>query len=511
MMTDQEALQEFKRRMSRAETDKSAVQGRYDDCYRLAMPHRHRQGGTMPGDSFDEIFDSTAIDALADFASDLHNAFTPPFTSEWVKLEPSANLQIDEAQKRQLEDEIADYKAEMWSAIAESNLAAAARECYRDLALGTCAMLIQSEDPTRPIVCTCVPVSDLYLDRGPGGSVDGRFRKFRMRAELIPVMWNGAKMPASMANSTADVEVQEGMWRDWSDRGDEVWKIMLVAGGEVLMSDKYKGDGSCPMIICRWDTDGSTAWGFGPLYYALADIKTLNKTVELVLRNADRAVDPVVTYDDDGVIDVSQGIGAGMWIPRAPGSKLDVLDTGANFNIGFVVKDDLQRAIKRSLFQDRPEQTGKTPPTATQWLDQAQNTARRMGAPAGGLVTDWQFGIIQRFAFLLTARGVAPKVKLSGSDSLVVLRPTSALVRSGEQERGQRIRALATEIAQLFPQQAAVVTDAAEYAAERVVQEGLTGTKVFRTPEQVKEVVQQGMAMAQQAGMMPGGQGGQGQ
>lgn len=510
-MTDQEALQEFKRRMSRAETDKSAVQGRYDDCYRLAMPHRHRQGGTIPGDSFDEIFDSTAIDALADFASDLHNAFTPPFTSEWVKLEPSANLGLDGAQQRQLEAEIAAYKAKLWAAIAESNLAAAARECYRDLALGTCALLIQSEDPTRPIVCTCVPVSDLYLDRGPGGSVDGRFRKFRMRADLIPVMWPGATIPASMANSTADVEVQEGMWRDWSDRGDEVWKIMLVAGGEVLMSDKYKGDGSCPMVVCRWDTDGSTAWGFGPLYYALADIKTLNKVVELVLRNADRAVDPVVTYDDDGVIDVAQGVGAGVWIPRAPGSKLDVLDTGANFNIGFVVKDDLQRAIKRSMFQDRPEQTGKTPPTATQWLDMAQQTARRMGAPAGGLVTDWQFEIIKRFAFLLAKRGVVPEVKLSGKGP-VSLRPTSALVRSGEQEEGRRLQAVVGEIVQLAgPQQSMALINWQEYGAVRAKEENIAHLKVIRSPEEVQQMLQQAAQMAQQAGVLPGAQGGQGQ
>lgn len=509
MEPNREVLNDFRRRLARAEQDKNRIKGRLNDIYRLVMPHRHIQGASSIQDSLDEIFDSTAIDALADFASDLLNAFTPPFTDEWVRLEPAKHLKMDPAQVRALTAGIAEYKAVLWQAIAESNLTKAARECYRDLATGTCAMLIQDVHPSQPVECTTIPVSDLFIDRGPGGVVDSRFRKFRVRADLIPIMWAGATLPATLSgqNAEAEVEVTEGMWRDWSDRGTERWRFLLVAGNDILLTASYEGAGSCPMIVCQWDTDGATAWGFGPLYNALPDIKTLNKATELVLRNADAQVDPVRTYDDDGVIDVSQGIMAGDWIPRMPGSKIDTLDTGANFDIGFIVTERLEHRIKRALYQDKPEQLGRTPPTATQWMDMAQETARRMGAPAGGLVADWQFAIIRRFAYLLEKRGVLPKVQLGGKGP-VQLAPTSPLVMSQDQERALRVRQLAQEIVGTFgPQQGALIVDAQIYGAVQAKQYGVADLNIIRTPEQIQKLVADMAAVAQASGMMPQGGG----
>lgn len=509
MEPNREVLKDFRRRLARAEQDKNRISGRLNDIYRLVMPHRHIQGASSIQDSLDEIFDSTAIDALADFASDVLNAFTPPFTDEWVKLEPAGHLKLDPAQRRVLADGIAEYKATLWGAISESNLIKAARECYRDLATGTMAILIQDVHPSQPIECTTVPVSDLYIDRGPGGCIDSRFRKFKARAELVPVMWPGAKLPGTLQKSEAEIEVTEGMWRDWSDRGTEKWTLMVVAGSDVLLSDAYTGEGSCPMIVCPWDTDGSTAWGFGPLYNALPDIKTLNKATELVLRNADRAVDPPFFYDDDGVIDVSQGITAGTAIPRMPGSKFDVMETGANFDVGFIVQDKLEHRIKRALYQDKPEQLGRTPPTATQWVDMANETARRMGAPAGGLVIDWQFAIIKRFAYLLGKRGTLPEVKLGGKGP-VALKPTSPLVRSQEQETAVRRRQLVSEVMQIAgPQQGALLVDMQKFGESQAKDYGLEGEGLIRSPEKIQEMVQGMAAMAQQTGMLPGQGGGQ--
>ena len=506
MAADNKALlKDFNERFSRAQNDKSKVKQRHDDIYRLVMPHRHVQDGTEPVDTLDEIFDSTAPNALSDFASDMLNAFTPPFTDEWVKLQPSDSLPMDEADKRLLAEQIAAYKRVLWQHISESNLAKAARECYRDLAVGTMALLIQDVHPAQPIECTAVPVSDLYIDRGPGGMIDSRFRRFRVRASLVPVMWSGAVLPPSLAGKETEIDVTEGMWRDWSDRGTERWNFVLVEGSNVLLQADYEGEGSCPMIVCPWDTDGTTAWGFGPLYNALADVKTVNKAVELVLKNADKAVDPPVTYDDDGVIDVSQGVGAGDWIPRAPGSKVEALRTEARFDVGYLQVEKLQHAIKRALFQDKPEQLGLTPPTATQWLDQARETSRRMGAPAGGLIVDWQFPIIRRFAYLLEKRGTLPKVKFGGR-GLVKLTPTSALIRSGEQEKAQRALSVVSGVVQIVgPQQAMMIVDGPKLAEVLAQAEGVDDLGIFRSPEQVQQMVQQAMAAAQQAGMLPGG------
>lgn len=505
-MAEKTAAQELGERFVRAQADKTRIWGRYEDVYRFVMPFRHVQHGNQPSDSLDEIYDSTALNALADFSSDLLNAFTPPFTDEWIKLAPSKSLRLDGAQSRQLEAAIADFKSRLWQEISRSNLTEAVRECYKDLAAGTAALLITSPHSVEPIRCECIPVTDLWLERGPGGTISGKFRKFKPKVGHIPAMWPKAKIGAGIPKAPdVEIEVTEGMWRLYDKPGTERTRYVVAAGQEVLIDETYEGEGSCPLIVTRWDTDPTTAWGTGPLLSAMPDIKTLNKSVEMVLRNADKAIDPPTLYPDDGVIDVSQGVGPGDWIPTAPGSEVQQLEPQGRFDLGFLLADRLADAIKRALFQNRPEQRGLTPPTATQWLDMAQDLARRMGAPAGSLVTGWQFEIIRRFVYLAMERDPAfPRVKLDGS--VVVLVPTSPLVASQEQEQLARAWDIAGKVAQLAgPEQAALLVNyqaLAEFAA-RV--NGLEGVKLIRSQEEIQAMMQQAAQVASDTGMAGGG------
>lgn len=500
---------ELDRRWSRVEQDKQRIWQRYDDIYRLVMPNRHRQNDfDGHSDTLDEMMDSTALIALQDFASDMLSGFTPPFTDEWIKFEPSKQLTLDAGQKRVFAAALEDYKSKLWAAIQESNFSEAVREAYKDLAVGTAVLMITDRHPAMPLVCEAIPVSDVWLDRGPGGEIDGVFRKFKPRAEHIPVMFPGAVAPKGVSPETP-IEVREGTWRDWSDPGVIKHKYVIAAGGDVLLESSYEGDGACPFIVTRWDTDSTTAWGTGPLWTALPDIKTLNDAVDTLLRVGKHAVNPPTLYDDDGIIDVSDGVEAGTWIPRAPGSKVDALEPMGAFDFGFLQADKLKDSIKRALFQDRPEQRGLTPPTATQWLDQAQDLARRMGAPAGTLVRRWQIPIIKRFAYLLAKRGEVPEVKF-GKGAMVELRPTSALVMSQDQEKAMRARQFAQEIAALSGQLFPMIFNVQQYADVQARHANIADLGLIRSPQEQQAMMQQGMQMAQQVqqGQQGGGNGG---
>lgn len=506
-MAPRTPAQELAERFVRAQSDKTRIWGRYEDIYRLTMPQRHLQHQTQPADSLDEIYDATAIQALDDFVSDVLNAFTPPFTNEWIAFEPSRHLQLDAAGERQLRAAIAAYKDRLWQEIEASNLAEAARECYRDLAAGTCALMITSPHPVEPIRCECIPVSDLWLSRGPGGTVGGLFRRFRPQRDHLRVLWPQAAVPPHLDRlpPEAELDVTEGMWRLYDRPGTERHRYIVSAGPDVLVDTVYEGEGGCPIIVTRWDGDPTTAWGTGPLYSALPDIKTLNKAVELTLRHAGKVIAPPTSYTDDGVIDISQGIGEDDWLPRAPGSDPPMpLEPKGRFDIGFLLEDRLRDAVKRALYQNRPEQRGLTPPTATQWLDMAQDLARRMGAPAGSLVHNWQFPIIRRFARLAAERDPAfPRVKFDGG--VVALRPTSALVMSQEQEQLSRAWDTAAKLSQLAgPQMAGLIIDfqALGAAAERVG--NLQGFRMIRSPEQIQVMMQSAMQAASAAGALPG-------
>ena len=455
--SDDPDVQAAEQRLKRAQADKDNHKSRLDDYYRLAMPWRHKEGNGWSDQYVDEVFDNTAPDALQDFASDMLFTFTPQH-AHWMDPVPSNTLGLADAEV--VRPQIAQYNEVIFSEIRRSNFYSEAIESYMDLSHGTMAMVIQDVDISAPIHCESIAVSEVLIARGPYKTLDTKAYDLPVYADQIPEMWPEARnnpdlMREIKAGPGVEMCVRQTMWRDYSVRGDEVYRYAAYVGKHKLASGEYKGDGSCPMIVGRWMTDNSTAWGIGPGYLQLPNIKTANLLKELILKNLDYAVDPASTYDDDGVINMEQGIAPGTHIPKSPGSEIKILESGSRFDAGYFEKQELDSQIKRGFFQDKPQQDGKTPPTAAQWLDEAAQAARRMGAPAGRLVTEWQIPIYKRFAYLLGKRGVLPAVKLNGE--MISLNPTSPLIRAQRQEvalnaqqyLGVLNQALGPELAQL--------------------------------------------------------------
>ena len=84
--------------------------------------------------------------------------------------------------------------------------------------------------------------------------------------------------------------------------------------------------------------------GRGPVLNVLADIKTANKVVELILRNAAFAIKGVWQGEDDGVLNPSNiEIVPGAVIPIAVGSKgLRPLESPGRFDVSQLVLEPLQ-------------------------------------------------------------------------------------------------------------------------------------------------------------------------
>jgi hypothetical protein len=97
-------------------------------------------------------------------------------------------------------------------------------------------------------------------------------------------------------------------------------------------------------------------------------------------------------------MNVDGGVRPGDWIPRAVGSEPpEAIESKARFDVAVFERDELRSVIRRAHYQDKPEQLGKTPPSATQWADERAERARRMGTPATNLVLELQIPIYTRF------------------------------------------------------------------------------------------------------------------
>lgn len=462
---DASLRKEIIRRTERARLDRNRHIHRIEDCNKYALPWRHKINNTVPTDQLDDIYDETAMTVTEDFASDNLNTFTPR-KSHWVDIKPVKRLDV--AEQRQVADALKQYQDTIFDEMSRSNLHQALQESYPDLGIGTMAILIQDINAAEPIFCQAIPANELLIDRGPYAGVDLRAREWKAcRGSDIKVLWPNARLDDGREFRDEDMEtydVIDGMWRVWSDRSTERWQYFVTANNKVISKDTYTGKGSCPMPVARWSRDSTTAWGVGPTYRSLPAIKTLNHIKYLLLKNLDKSVDPAMSYEDDGVVNLDAGVPPGMWVPRAVGSKApEPLESKGKFDVAWVQADDLISSIKRAHYQDEPNQRGKTPPTAEQWADESARRMRRMGTPAANLVQELQYPIIERFGFLLAKRGVLPKVQLQGSD--VTLNPISPLLRAQEMEEVVRAdRTIEMFEARFGPQAANFVFDQIKYA-----------------------------------------------
>lgn len=498
-MADDPIVKEMNRLVARARNDRSKHQARIADCYRYTMPWRHQFGMTQINPDLDIIFDGTAGIVLEDFAADMLNTFTPQ-KNNWVSAEPVEKL--DGGQINQIRDKLAAYQRVVFGGMARSNLYMALQEAYLDLGPGTMVLLITDIGATKPIHCEACPSPDMLLTKGPYGYVDGYFRERRRCRSDIEVLWPNADFselgPKPTNGEDTEHDVIDGCWRDWSDIGDESYKYCVQADGKKIYFKPYKGAGSCPFIAARWGRDSTTAWGCGPTYRSLPEIKTLNHVRYTDLKNYDKHVDPPTSYEDDGVMNIDQGITPGLWIPRAPGSKPpEPIESKSRVDMAVFERDELRSMIRRAHYQDRPEQQGKTPPSATQWADEAAERARRMGTPATTLVQELQYPLFRRFAYLLGQRGELPKVTLEGND--VALQPVSPLLRAQEQEAVVRRDKFAELIVARFgPQVGMIVIDIVEYAKAQGKDMGIED-KIIRDPNQIANAIKQFLPVLQEA------------
>jgi hypothetical protein len=497
--TDDPTLKQMNRLVTKAQQDRSHHQSNLRLLYQHTMPWRHTfdQQGHSPDQT--EIFDETAGLVLEDFAAEMLNTFTPQ-KNNWVSIEPVKTL--DRGDRNVISSELKKYQDVVFNSMARSNLYMALQEAYMDLGPGTMALLITDIGSTLPFHCEAIPATELLITRGPYGYVDGVFRKKRYARSEIQRLWPDAKMnllgQMPTPGNDPEYDVIDGCWRDWSDRGDEKYIYGVQANGKLIYDKTYKGEGSCPFIVARWNTDSTTAWGFGPSYRTLPAMRTRNHVRFTALKNFDKHVDPPMSYVDDGVANFDSGIEPGKYFPRAPDSDApSPLETKTRFDVQVFEMDELASTIRRAHYQDRPEQQGKTPPTATQWADEAAERARRMGTPATRLVHELQYPLFKRFAYLERQRGTLPKVILQGEE--VSLQPISPLLRAQEQEEVVRNDKFAELISARFgPQIAMVVIDIVKYAGEQGRLLGIK-TELIRNESDIANAIKQLMPVLQSA------------
>lgn len=433
---------DLQQRLAAARLDRARHQNPINDFLRLADPIRPRIGraeSTVKPEEADDLFDSSMQEVAEDFASDvLHRAM--PRNGDWVKYEPDETL--DEAVQLALAAPLAARTKAIMSAVRASNFySEAGAEWAFDLGHGTAALICNDHGAAEPLCFEGIGPHQLLIERGAKGKLSLKAREFKLPLEEAFAQWPDAKWPSALkrkldskTSRRVPVVCIEAATRIY-DPGDEKWRWQVAVDGHVIDERELVGVGSCPIIVTRWRSISATAWGLGPLRKAVADGKSLDQVAYLRLKSLGKQVDPPVVYDDDGVLNPEGGVGAGMWIPRVTGSRVDQLDAG-RIEVAYYEEGKLQDAIRRAGFQSGPRQEGLTPPTAFQWREQQIEEGRRLEQPTGKLYEEGVIAILNRVEHLLIARGTIPPI-LTVNRNAVRVRPQNPLAKQQEGEKVQ--------------------------------------------------------------------------
>jgi Bacteriophage head to tail connecting protein len=456
-------------RYQRAKERRAAWEGLWQECYDFSLPTRDSavRGTSAGARKWDRIFDGTAPDAVDQLAASLMAQLTPPW-ARWFGFTAGPDIEAEERSSLAVELERAN--SIMQAHFDRSNFAVEMHQCYLDLVTaGTACLLFEEAEPGEPSAFrfTAVPLVQVALEEGPAGRLDATFRRneytipqLRTRFPAAPGI-EALAAPNGDQNADPRVAVIEAVMPERSG-----YTYVAVAetdarsgtGHEILAEGRFS---SSPFINFRWLKAPGEVYGRSPVMKALPDIKTANKVVELVLKNASIAVTGIWQADDDGVINPATiKLVPGTIIPKAVGSAgLTPLETPGRFDVSELVLDQLRDRIRKALFVDQLGQVNGPRMTATEVLERAAEMARILGATYGRLQSELLSPLVTRARSILARRGEIPDLPLD--NRMVALEYKSPQARYQAQQNVQNTLVWLDSVRALGPEALAAVDQAA--------------------------------------------------
>ncbi len=423
---EQDLAEELVRQFSTLAGLRGTWENHWDEIAKRIYPmhadlFQSRQNLQTQGDKRNkEILDSTAVLALGRFGAILDSLLTPR-NSFWHQIKPSDKTLLRDKNTMDWFSQVNNILFEYRYA-PKANFASQNQLQYKSLgAYGTGAMLIDSLAGEKGIRYRNVHLSELYLQENHQGVIDRVCRSFMMTARQAMQKF-GDKCPDEIKTKVALFPESPFYFLHWvlprNDRDPKRkdFKGMEYASYYISMQGrKLCGEGgyrTFPYAISRYEQAPQEAYGRSPAMDVLPAIKTLNKQKELVLKQGQLAVDPVILVHDDGIMD-GASVESGTYISGAVSADgrplLQSLPVG-NLNIGKELMDDERSTINDaflvSLFQiliESPEMS------ATEVMERAKEKGILLAPTIGRQQSEYLGPMIDRELDILSSfRDVLP-------------------------------------------------------------------------------------------------------
>jgi hypothetical protein len=490
-------IKEVMTREAKAQTRKDEWRSIYEDCYEFALPQRNLYNGYYEGktpgkNKMQRVFDSTAMNSTKRFANRLQSGLFPP-NRQWCRLQPgSAIPEQDRPRAQQALDAYADI---MFDQLAQTSFDLAMGEFLLDLCVGTAVMMVMPGDEVTPIRFLAIPQYLVAIEEGANGIVDNVYRKLRIKAEAIQREYPDVQITPELEDCMQykpgeELDLFDAIIFD-QETGRYHYHVVWPAKQQELV---YREMDSSPFVVARFSKTAGEVYGRGPLVDAIPDIKTLNKTVELVLKNASLAISGVFLAADDGVLNPQTvKIQPGAIIPVArnggpQGASLAPLPRAGDFNTSQIVMQDLRVNIKKILMDDTLPPDTMSARSATEIAQRQRELATNLGSAFGRLMTEIMIPLVSRILFVLDRQGlIQMPLKVNGVQ--VKVTPISPLAEAPKMEEVNQLLNFMQIAGSMGPMGQSIINipESIAFIAEKM---GID-QRVLNTPEEQQMMMQQ--------------------
>jgi hypothetical protein len=488
------------------------------ECYFFGSPQRQRQIQSTSSPSQQRLLDAAelntdlAFELCGDFATEVINGWLSE-AANWCERKGGGFISEDEFKK--IADQVKAADNQIFALIKASNFYAEIAKAFDpDLSIGTVALWIDPAKPGGMPWVMAVPIREFEIDLGPNGEIDTRFavrwtKNMYVETLLGPEIWAkvGAEIKKTISEKpTSRTELRWGFWRLWDRHEDEVWQHVVYVKNDLVHDCELIGEGSCPMIVMRWNPNPDWPWGHGPLMQGLPSLRQIDEFEVIRTEHAEFAVKPPLAYPNDSFSAIEQGLEPGMAYPveRGSGNDIKAMYTPPPADPAVYEYEAKEHRLRKLFYVDYPQQSGDTPPTLGQWLDELARAQRRIGRPGLPFWREGPAQIFMRFKYLAEKAGAVQPIKIDGKTiSLMPYNPTQRAAE--QQEIATNFQALQV-LSQIFPEEFKVRIDGAD-TMKNIIAKMRASLITFRDKDQVEQAITQ---MAQFVKGKLGDAGGQG-
>ena len=369
------------------------------------------------------IFDSSPLQSVELLAASLHGMLTNPATP-WFSLKfKNDGMENEDEAKEWLES----ATETMYSAFNKSNFQQEIFELYHDLiTFGTAAMFIEEDDEDE-LKFSTRHINEMYIAENDKGRIDTVFRKFKLSARAA-VQKFGSVSPnievAAKKDPYEEVEILHAVYprsdfnpvkQDKNNMPFESVYLDAESGDELSVS----GFREFPFVVPRYLKASHEIYGRSPAMTALPDVKMLNEMSKVIIKSAQKQVDPPLLVPDDGFMLPVRTVPGGLNFYRAgTRDRIEPLNIGANNTLGLNMEEQRRNSIRNAFYVNQLMMQDGPQMTATEVIQRNEEKMRLLGPVLGRLQSELLKPLIDRaFSILMRKKLFAqPPEFLSGQD-----------------------------------------------------------------------------------------------